>query len=88
MNKIEQQHYNSISKEYLNSFYEGKLTEMDCEKVASKSAEITGQIAVEFAGWIGNHSYQKTVDGLWTNNWGISQDTTKELYQKFLKTQK
>ena len=72
MNKIEQMHLDTMIVKDLQS--------------AVRSAEITEQIAVEFADWIGNHSYQKTVDGLWTNNWGISQDTTKELYQEFLKT--
>ena len=93
MNKIEQMHLNVIK----DSYHTYKLDEEDSSivdtlllenKAVSKSAEITEKIAIEFAGWIGNHSYQKTVDGLWTNNWGISQDTTKELYQKFLKTQK
>lgn len=51
MNKIEQIHYSSISKEYLNSFDEGGHTEMDCEKAASKSSEITKQIAIEFCAY-------------------------------------
>lgn len=76
MNKIEQIHYSSISKEYLNSFYEGKLTEMDCEKVASKSAEITGQIAVEFVRWYENRD--KSIDE--------NMLTWEDFYKEFLKT--
>lgn len=76
MNKIEQMHYSSISKEYLNSFYEGKLTEMDCEKVASKSSEITGQIAVEFVRWYENRD--KSIDE--------NMLTWEDFYKEFLKT--
>ncbi len=79
MNKIEQMHYSSISKEYLNSFDEGGHTEMDCEKAASKSAEITEQIAVEFSEW------QQSLLFSENSEWLIDK-TTKELFQEFLKT--
>lgn len=76
MNKIEQMHYSSIFKEYFNSFYEGKLTEMDCEKAASKSSEITGQIAVEFVRWYENRD--KSIDE--------NMLTWEDFYEEFLKT--
>lgn len=79
MNKIEQMHYNSISKEYLNSFDEGGHTEMDCEKVASKSAEITKNIAIEFADWL-------IKELILSSHGKYLSHTPQELFQEFLKT--
>lgn len=76
MNKIEQMHYSSIFKEYLNSFDEGGHTEMDCEKAASKSSGITGQIAVEFVRWYENRD--KSIDE--------NMLTWEDFYKEFLKT--
>jgi hypothetical protein len=60
MNKVEQLHLNAIEKnnwgetEYqgLHTFENSKsFTEINAEIVASKSAEITEQIAIEFYEW-------------------------------------
>lgn len=88
MNNLEQLHLDIIKEEYLDSFDEGGHTEMDCEKAASKSAEITEQIAIEFAEWLtrGDSPYTAMYGG---NERWLTDDaefTNKELFYEFLKT--
>jgi len=80
MNKIEQMHLDKIQEEYLDSFDEGGHNEMDCEKAASEAAEITEQIAIEFAEWL-----IKELVFLYFHGKFLSA-TPKELFQEFLKT--
>ena len=81
MNKLEQMHLDCISKEYLDSFDEGGHNEMDCEKAASKSAEITEQIAIEFALWL-----NKTDEIVYIDFTKSDSEVAKDLFQEFLKT--
>lgn len=79
MNKIEQMHLDCISEVYLDSFDEGGHTEMDCEKAASKSAEITEKIAIEFAEWL-------IKELILSSHGKYLSYTPQELFQEFLKT--
>jgi hypothetical protein len=60
--------------------------EVNNEEAASKSAEITEQIAIEFALWIADtkkHGYSKQLYEAMIVN---KVSTPKELFQEFLKT--
>ena len=83
MNKIEQMHLDAMIIKDLQA--------------ASKSAEITEQIAIEFAEWIGTnriggmlftHSHDDVWEGGYWNPDKRDYDpwTTKELFQEFIKT--
>ena len=72
MNKIEQLHLEAIDT---NMWVEGGEYEY-AEKAASKSAEITEDIAIEFAEWILESDHI-----IWSTS-------KKELFQEFLKTKK
>lgn len=80
MNQIEKLHLDVIRYEYNDSFDEGGHTEMNCEKAAIKSAEITEQIAIEFLRY-----YHQTAE-LSFHSTGHNQGKPhKEIYQQFLK---
>ena len=86
MNKIEQMHYSSIVKIYLDAFKVGGNARMDCEKAASKSAEITEQISIEFAEWCESNAAREK-SGMWMIYSNPTIFLTKEqLFQEFLKT--
>lgn len=99
MNKIEQMHLDAIQLEQSSDITQhGSIIEFvssdNYYDLAVKSAEITEQIAIEFAEWIYNSGY------MW--NWRfkvytlsmipsekeakITGKSTKELFQEFLKT--
>ena len=89
MNKIEQMHLNAIESVVYH--------DIDSRTVASKSAEITEQIAIEFAQWIGTNKiggmlFTHSHDDVWESGyWNPDKRdydpwTTKELFQEFLKT--
>jgi hypothetical protein len=61
---------------------EGKFTSVcSIKQAASKSAEITEQIAIEFGGWVRSNPY------VWDYPDKLNDKrTTKELFQDFLKT--
>jgi hypothetical protein len=83
MNKIEQMHFEAITEAEFSN-YSGHS---EGQKVAAiKSAEITEQVAVEFAEWLGNAEFLKLKSGNWTNNFGISEYSGKILFQEFIKT--
>ena len=76
MNKIEQLHFEAIVESEFSEYtghFEGQ------ELAASKSAEITEQIAIEFADWL--------IKELVLSSHGkFLSYTPKELFQEFLKT--
>lgn len=75
--KIEQLHLDVIKKEYFDSFDEGGHTQMDYAKAASKSAEITEQVAIKFGYFLANSN--------WKDNGYKYGKSTEQLYRKFLK---
>lgn len=72
----------------LHTSYSVKNKDGEFESVVSvkSAAEITEQIAVEFAEWLGNAEFQILKSGNWTKNWGLSEYSLKTLFQEFLKT--
>jgi hypothetical protein len=87
MNKIEQMHLDSIQndKHIRKQLCVNDFGTSDLEKtVAAKSAEITEQIAIEFAEWCGNNVvYVPRTNFYWHK---LKKYTPKELLQEFLKT--
>ncbi len=96
MNKIEQMHLDAIQndKHIRKQLCVNDFGTSDLEKtVASKSAEITEQIAIEFAEWCnkpnledirqGNVVYVPSGNFYWHKH---KKYTLKELFQEFLKT--
>jgi hypothetical protein len=86
MNKIEQMHLDAIDT---NMWVEGGEYEY-AEKAASKSADITEQVAIEFGNFLfskGIEYYDDLTNGV---NYTIENKegifTMKELFQEFLKT--
>lgn len=98
MNKIEQLHLNAIEKnnwgetEYqgLHTFENSKsFTEINAEIVASKSAEITEQIAIEFQQWVEDDCFKvigTTKYRIGTLDKSSIEYSIEELFQEFLKT--
>lgn len=80
MNKLEQLHFEAITEAEFSN-YSGHSEGQ--EVAAIKSAEITEQIAIEFAEWLGLNTIQ-TDNYLFQHN-GIEK-TIAELFQEFLKT--
>lgn len=91
MNKIEQMHLDAIQLEQSSDITQhGSIIEFvssdNYYDLVVKSAEITEQIAVEFAEWI---AYTKKHGGVKPLQEALIQyrlKTTKELFQEFLKT--
>ena len=85
MNQIEQLHKENIE----NCFDWINWSESDdiSKEAASKSAEITEQIAIEFAQFIeGAYSFGN-ITGKWYLHMNTDKEyTAKELFQEFLKT--
>ena len=74
MNKLEQMHLDAI--DFHTIVYPDVPNEVDAVKAASKSSEITGQIAVEFVRWYENRD--KSIDE--------NMLTWEDFYKEFLKT--
>jgi hypothetical protein len=83
MNKLEQLHLEAIKMNTYPDSLWGDNYVAGVDAAASKSAEITGQIACEFAEWLGLNTIQ-TDNYLFQHN-GIEK-TIEELFQEFLKT--
>ena len=91
MNKIEQMHLDAI--DFNTIVHHDVPNDVDSIKAASKSAEVTEQIAIEFAEWCnkpnledlrqGNVVYVPSGNFYWHNH---KKYTPKELFQEFLKT--
>lgn len=88
MNKLEELHLDVIENDNI------KCTDLTCsmtgstDTYATKSAEITEQIAIEFAEWLTREdSPYAVLYGGSPERWGgESEDfTTKQLFQEFLK---
>jgi hypothetical protein len=86
MNKIEQKYLEIIKSQYdLELYNQLRFIQNKSEALASKSAEITEQIAIEFAIWL-----NKT-DEIIKNTKHIDfsksdEDVAKELFNIFIKT--
>jgi hypothetical protein len=78
---------NKIKKLYLD-VVESKIaftnTKLKNELISSKSAEITEQIAIEFAEWISECEYVLSKDG-WILDVDSFEKSSKELFVEFLK---
>ena len=75
MNKLEQMHLDTMIVKDFQS--------------AVISAEITEQIAIEFAGWIGSNYFTQNDNEKWCSellHYSGCSYSTKELFQEFLKT--
>ena len=79
MESLEKLHLEVIKEKYLDSFDEGGHTEMDCEKTASKSAQITKDIAIEFGRWV-------IANPELGNTSAMSRETAEYYFKEFLKT--
>lgn len=89
MNKIEKLHLDAIQKDkgVRKQLCVNDFGTSDLEKtVASKSAEITQQIAIEFAEWCESNAAREK-SGMWMMYLNPTILITKEqLFQEFLKT--
>jgi HD-like signal output (HDOD) protein len=87
MNKIEQLHLEVIKNQYDLELYESiEFIQDESKETASKSAEITEQIAIEFAEWL-NKNASRNAQGAWEYFGNrFYEKTSKELYEEFLKT--
>ena len=92
MNKIEQLHLQAIESEgYVDENDYDVLFVANTDKAAVKSAEITQEIAVEFAKWIAESGAYPCITprnkGLYVLDPRDPKDyTPEELFQEFLKT--
>ena len=81
MDNLQQLHLQSIIEAEFSEYsghYEGQ------EKAASKSAEITKDVAIKFAIYISKYDYQGCNEDS-SDNWGISTLTAQKLFEEFLK---
>lgn len=81
MNKIEQLHLDGIETNISSESNYAKI--LGKQEAASKSADITEDIAVEFAEWVIKHLVNNIETGNYMSN---EPKTTKELFQEFIKT--
>ena len=74
--------------ESINNFIKTiKFGSIILNNLASKSAEITENIAIEFAKWIDDSSFTYYhEEGFWSSIATEEKKTSKELFQEFLKT--
>ena len=87
MNKIEQMHLDAT--DFNTIVHHDVPNDVDSIKAASKSAEITEQIAIEFAEWIGSNYFTQNDNEKWCSEllyYSGCSYSTKELFQEFLKT--
>ena len=77
MNELEQLHLDAIKQ------FEHHCTPL--KDFASKSAEITEQIAIEFAKYIDASSYTFTEKNIWESFANEKSKSTEEIFQEFLK---
>lgn len=86
MNKLEQLHLDAIEKSHYGYGYSND----DKMQAASKSAQITENIAIEFAEWVDGLGYTNTENckwgslGVWKSFNDESGKTLKELFDIFL----
>lgn len=74
MNYIEKLHFNAIDEHESEIIKHSAIYVIDKEKAASKSAEITEQIAIEFSEWLQeNRWFSFHNDGRW--NYTFEQGT-------------
>lgn len=81
MNKIEQLHLEAIQNSNSESYYPEYMVYFSEETAASKSAEITEQIAIEFAEWL-------IKELILSSHGKYLSHTPKELFQEFVKNKK
>jgi hypothetical protein len=86
MNKLEQLHLEAIKMNTYPDSLWGANYVAGVDIAASKSAEITEQIAVEFAEWIADSKKHGWCKQLYEAMIVNKVKTTKELFQEFLKT--
>jgi hypothetical protein len=86
MTHIEQLHLEAITSEvYIITEY-GQDQIADADKAAIKSAEVTENIACEFAEWINNRGYTLVANSFFKSLIDLNGKSTKELFQEYLKT--
>jgi hypothetical protein len=87
MTHIEQLHLDAITSEVYIIHKYGQDQIADADKAAAKSAEITDNIACEFAEFISNHrlDFQPSTLGRFIGL-DMKSYTAKELFQEYLKT--
>jgi hypothetical protein len=86
MTHIEKLHLDAITSEvYIIPKY-GQDEIADADKAAAKSAEVTENIACEFAEWINNRGYTQVEDGFFASLIDLNGKSTKQLFQEYLKT--
>ena len=87
MNKIEQLHSDAIKQSF--KWIAWDLIDSNLSTAASKSAEITQQIAIEYSTWLMKwceyNKYRKLIDGV--KPYGIGEFISdNDMFQEFLKT--
>lgn len=82
MNNLEHLHEQIVSKEYSNSFDEGGHTQLDTEKIAVKSAEITTDIAIKFLYFVQDNYYYNS--GCWFNCETDQYTNPSDLFNEFI----
>ena len=68
--------FNALVPEEFGGMQEPLLS--DCEKIAE-------EFAMEFAFFVGEHTYSSYSDGTWSNDFGDENLTTKQLLEIFKK---
>ena len=88
MNNLEQLHLDAIQHSFeYRQFEKVKSFEINQSKAASKSAQITENISIEFAEWVSKYDWVFVFDkNYWVND-DISKkpESTKNLFDEFLK---
>jgi hypothetical protein len=74
MNKLEKLHLKSI---------ESVFDDTNSLEMAEKSAEITTDVAIKFAKWLGDKTFYKNT---WfdENNHSLDETTTQDLFEEFI----
>ncbi len=83
MNKLEVKYDQIVSEEYNDSFDEGGHTLLNTQKIAKQLAEITTDVAIKFAEWLGDKTFYKNT---WfdENNHSLDETTTQDLFEEFI----
>lgn len=93
MNKLEELHLDELYKHEYEEIPNSALYKFNYEEASVKSAEITEQIAIEFAEWKDYNFYQHIEDNLYRTMqarpmYKLLENksyTIKQLFQEFLK---